>query len=57
MAQGLRERKRHAAMRHIQRTALDLFDERGFQQVSVEQIAETAEVSPSSVYRLSLIHI
>ena len=51
MAQGLRERKRHAAMRHIQRTALDLFDERGFQQVSVEQIAETAEVSPSSVYR------
>lgn len=38
-------------MRHIQRVALDLFDERGFQQVSVEQIAETAEVSPSSVYR------
>lgn len=51
MVPGLRERKRRAAMRHIQRVALDLFDERGFQQVSVEQIAETAEVSPSSVYR------
>jgi len=51
MGPGLRERKRRAAMRHIQRVALDLFDERGFQQVSVEQIADTAEVSPSSVYR------
>lgn len=38
-------------MRQIQRTALDLFDEYGFHQVSVEQIADAAEVSPSSVYR------
>lgn len=51
MAQGLRERKRRATMRAIQVTALDLFDEHGFTQVSVEQIAEAAEVSPSSVYR------
>lgn len=51
MTQGLRERKRRAAMRHIQAVALDLFDERGFQHVSVEQVADTAEVSPSSVYR------
>ena len=42
MAQGLRERKRRATMRAIQVTALDLFDEHGFTQVSVEQIAEAA---------------
>ena len=51
MAQGLRERKRRATMRNIQATALDLFDDRGFAQVSVEEIAAAAEVSPSSVYR------
>lgn len=51
MTPGLRERKRRAAMRSIQETALDLFDERGFAQVSVEEIAAAAEVSPSSVYR------
>jgi AcrR family transcriptional regulator len=50
-APGLRERKRIAAMRRIQETALDLFDERGFGAVTIEQIAEAAEVSPSSVYR------
>jgi AcrR family transcriptional regulator len=48
---GLRERKRIAAMRRIQEVALDLFDERGFDAVTIEEIAEAAEVSPSSVYR------
>lgn len=48
---GLRERKRVAAMRRIQEVALDLFDERGFDAVTIEEIAEGAEVSPSSVYR------
>jgi len=38
-------------MRHIQQVALDLFDDRGFQQVGVEEIAAAAQVSPSSVYR------
>ena len=38
-------------MRRIQEVALDLFDERGFDRVTIEQIAEKAEVSPSSVYR------
>lgn len=47
----LRERKRLAAMHRIQTVALDLFDEHGFDRVTVEQIAESAEVSPSSVYR------
>lgn len=48
---GLRERKKRFAMRRIQEVALDLFDERGFEDVTIEQIAEAAEVSPSSVYR------
>ena len=50
-ATGLRERKRIAAMRRIQEVAPDLFDERGFEAATIEQVAERAEVSPSSVYR------
>ena len=48
---SLRERKKLRAMRRIQSVALDLFDELGFENVTIEQIAATAEVSPSSVYR------
>jgi AcrR family transcriptional regulator len=48
---GLRERKKLQAMRHIQEVALDLFDRRGFEAVTIEEIAEAAQVSPSSVYR------
>lgn len=51
MTPGLRERKRRATMDKIQTTALELFEARGFTQVSVEEIASAAEVSPSSVYR------
>ncbi|WP_030160517.1 TetR family transcriptional regulator [Glycomyces sp. NRRL B-16210] len=49
--QGLREQKRRAAMRRVQDAALGLFDEHGFEAVTIEQIAAAAEVSPSSVYR------
>jgi AcrR family transcriptional regulator len=49
--EGLRERRRTAAIRRIQEAALDLFDERGFENVTIEEIAEAADVSPSSVYR------
>jgi AcrR family transcriptional regulator len=48
---GLRERKRRDAMRHVQQVALDLFDEHGFDAVTIEQVAAAAAVSPSSVYR------
>jgi AcrR family transcriptional regulator len=51
MATGLRERWRVKARRNIQERALDLFDERGFAAVTIEEIAAAAEVSPSSVYR------
>lgn len=48
---GLRERKRLSAMRRIQGVALDLFEARGFDAVTVEQVADASDVSPSSVYR------
>lgn len=51
MSTGLRERKRLAALHKIQEKALDLFDEQGFDAVTIEEIASAAEVSPSTVYR------
>ena len=51
MGEGLRERKRTAAMLRIQSVALDLFEERGFDAVTIEEIAAASDVSPSSVYR------
>ncbi len=48
---GLRERKRHRTMRHIQAVALELFEAHGFDAVTVERIADASEVSASSVYR------
>lgn len=38
-------------MNRIQQVALDLFDEHGYRQVTVERVATAAGVSPSSVYR------
>ena len=48
---SLRERKRLAAMLRIQAVALGMFEERGFDDVTVEEIAEASDVSASSVYR------
>lgn len=48
---GLRERKRLDAMRRAQAIALDLFDEHGYDAVTIEQIAAAAQLSPSSIYR------
>ena len=38
-------------MRGVQRAALDLFEEYGFAAVSVEEVSEASDVSPSTVYR------
>lgn len=48
---GLRERQRAAATYRIQTVALDLFEQRGFDAVTIEEIAEASDVSASSVYR------
>lgn len=48
---GLQARKKLAAMHRIQNAALDLFDEHGFEAVTVEAVAEAAESSPRTVYR------
>jgi AcrR family transcriptional regulator len=50
-AGSLRERKRLATMRHVQAVALELFERHGFARVTIEQVAQRAEVSPSSIYR------
>ncbi|WP_329120364.1 TetR/AcrR family transcriptional regulator [Streptomyces sp. NBC_01465] len=49
-AMGLRERKKRQTAMRIWRTALDLFIERGFDKVSVAEIAEAAEVSKMTVF-------
>lgn len=50
-APSLRERKKAAAMRHIQSKALELFLARGFDHVTVEEVAAASEASASTVYR------
>lgn len=48
---GLRERKKAKTRALIQAEALRLFDEQGYDETSIEQIADAAEVSPSTVFR------
>ncbi|WP_165988148.1 TetR family transcriptional regulator [Streptomyces sp. YIM 98790] len=50
-APPLRERKKLKTKRTIRRQALRLFREQGFQATTMEQIAEAAEVSVSTVFR------
>jgi AcrR family transcriptional regulator len=47
---GRRERKKQATRRHIAGTAVRLFLERGFEEVSVAEIAEAADVSKVTVF-------
>ncbi|MEH3138927.1 MAG: TetR family transcriptional regulator [Mycobacterium kyogaense] len=50
-ARGLRHRKKIATQRAIRRAAIHLFEQRGFADTTVEQIAAAAVVSPRTFYR------
>ena len=50
MATGLRERKKQQTRQHIAETARGLFSERGFEQVTVAEIARAADVSTQTVF-------
>jgi AcrR family transcriptional regulator len=49
-APGLRERKKQQTREHIAETARRLFGERGFEQVSVAEVARAADVSQQTVF-------
>ena len=48
---GLRERKKAKTRALIQEHAMRLFGEQGYEATTVEQIADAAEVSPSTFFR------
>ena len=48
---GLRERKRRRTETELRSAALALFGERGFDQVTVDDITDAAEVSKTTFYR------
>jgi AcrR family transcriptional regulator len=50
MATGLRERKKQQTREHIARVAMKLFLKRGFDAVTVAEVAEAADVSEKTVF-------
>ncbi|MFI6802409.1 TetR/AcrR family transcriptional regulator [Streptosporangium canum] len=50
MTEGLRERKKRQTRQRISRVATGLFVERGFEHVTIAEVAAAAEVSVNTVY-------
>ncbi|TDD14998.1 TetR/AcrR family transcriptional regulator [Nonomuraea diastatica] len=50
MMEGLRERKKRRTRQHISEVALGLFVARGFDDVTIAEVAAAAEVSVNTVY-------
>ncbi|MBT2495213.1 TetR family transcriptional regulator [Microbacterium sp. ISL-59] len=48
---SLRERTRHAVREQIAEAALIMFDEQGFEETTVDQIAAAVDISPRSFFR------
>jgi AcrR family transcriptional regulator len=49
-AGGLRERKKQKTREAIQREAMRLFEKQGYDETTIEQIAEAADISPSTFF-------
>ena len=50
LGQGLRERKKLKTKESIQREAMRLFQDQGYDETTIEQIAAAAEISPSTFF-------
>jgi AcrR family transcriptional regulator len=50
VARGLRERKKQKTRESIQREAMRLFGQQGYEETTVEQIAAAVEISPSTFF-------
>lgn len=50
-AEGRRERKRQQTMNHLADTAWEMFEAKGYENVSMEAIAESADVAKGTLYK------